>query len=94
RMKGELEEDVKKLNFEKITLFQPGMLERKGSERFGEILGVKLFKFANKLGLLKSQKPMPTEILAKAMVNASKIKSNGLSTIKLASIFSFAEKKS
>ena len=92
RMKGELEEAVKNLNFEKITLFQPGMLERKESERFGEILAVKLFKFANKLGILKSQKPLPTEILAKAMLNASKIKSKGLSEIKLSNIFNFAKK--
>lgn len=92
RMKGELEEAVKNLNFEKITLFQPGMLERKESERLGEILAVKLFKFVNKLGLLKSQEPLPTEILAKAMVNAAKIKSKGLVEIKLSNIFSFAGK--
>ena len=62
------------------------------SNRFGEVVGGKVVKFFNKLGLLKSQKPLPTDTLAKAMINASKIKSNGYSNIKLASIFSFAEK--
>lgn len=92
RMKGELEDKVKALEFNKITIFQPGMLERGNSDRAGEILGGKVIKFANSLGLFKSQRPMPTSVLAKAMINAAKIKSNGFSEIKLANIFSFAEK--
>jgi hypothetical protein len=58
-MKGELEEAVKQLHFNKITIFKPGML-RKDSERTGEVLGSRIIKFANKLGLLESQKPLPT----------------------------------
>nr|WP_314491206.1 NAD(P)H-binding protein [uncultured Chryseobacterium sp.] len=92
KMKGELEDAVKKLHFNKITIFKPGMLERKDSERSGEVLGSRIIKFANKIGLFESQKPLPTEILAKAMINSSKIKSNGYSSIELGNIFSFAEK--
>ena len=64
RMKGELEEEVKKLHFNKLTIFNPGMLERKNSARTGEVLGSRIIKFANKLGLFESQKPLPTSILA------------------------------
>lgn len=92
KMKGELEEAVKQLHFNKITIFKPGMLERKDSERTGEVLGSRIIKFANKLGLLESQKPLPTDILAKAMINSAKIKSNGYSSIKLGNIFCFAKK--
>ncbi|MCW3167370.1 NAD(P)H-binding protein [Chryseobacterium sp. 09-1422] len=92
KMKGELEDAVRKLHFNKITIFKPGMLERKDSERSGEVLGSRIIKFANKLGLLESQKPLPTDVLAKAMINSSKIKSNGYSSIKLGNIFGFAEK--
>lgn len=92
KMKGELEEAVKQLHFNKITIFKPGMLERKDSDRTGEVLGSRIIKFANKIGLLESQKPLPTDILAKAMINSSKIKSNGYSSIKLGNIFCFAEK--
>ncbi len=92
RMKGELEQAVKDLHFNKITIFQPGMLERKDTERTGEVLGGKIIKFANKFGVFESQKPLPTNILAQAMVNSSKIKSNGYSKIKLGSIWGFAEK--
>lgn len=92
KMKGELEDAVKKLHFNKITIFKPGMLERKDSERSGEVLGSRIIKFANKLGLFESHKPLPTDVLAKAMINSSKIKSNGYSSIKLGNIFGFAEK--
>ncbi|ASK29433.1 semialdehyde dehydrogenase [Chryseobacterium sp. T16E-39] len=92
KMKGELEDAVKQLHFNKITIFKPGMLERKDSDRTGEVLGSRIIKFANKIGLLESQKPLPTDILAKAMINSSKIKSNGYSSIKLGNIFCFAEK--
>lgn len=92
KMKGELEQEVKNLHFNKITIFQPGMLERKNTERTGEVMGGKIIKFANKFGVLESQKPLPTDVLAQAMVNSSKIKSNGYSKIKLGSIFAFAEK--
>ncbi len=92
RMKGALEEAVKALHFNKITVFQPGMLDRKNSERSGEVLGGKIIKFVNQIGLLTSQKPLPTDVLAQAMINAAKIKSNGYSKIKLGAIFSFAEK--
>ncbi|KQR94600.1 semialdehyde dehydrogenase [Chryseobacterium sp. Leaf180] len=92
RMKGELETNVKNLHFEKITILKPGMLERRNSKRTGEVLGSRILKFANKIGLFESQKPLPTCILAKAMINAAKIKSNGYSSIKLGNIFAFAEK--
>ncbi|MBU4539128.1 MAG: NAD(P)H-binding protein [Weeksellaceae bacterium] len=92
RMKGELEQSIKDLHFNKITIFQPGMLERKDTERTGEVLGGKIIKFANKFGILTQQKPLPTDVLAQAMINSSKIKSNGYSKIKLGSIFGFAEK--
>ena len=93
RMKGELEQSIKALHFNKLMIFQPGMLDRKDSERTGEVLGGKIIKFANKFGVLTQQKPLPTAVLAKAMINSSKIKSYGYSKIKLGSIFSFAEKK-
>ncbi|MCY0978500.1 NAD(P)H-binding protein [Chryseobacterium wangxinyae] len=94
KVKGELEEAVKQLHFNKITIFKPGMLERKDSARNGEVLGSRIIKFANRLGLFESQKPLPTDVLAKAMINSSKIKSNGYSSVKLANIFGFAEKSS
>ncbi len=70
KMKGQLEEDIKKLGFEKTIILKPPLLERKGSKRPGEVWGLKILKFINSLGILKSQRPLSTENLAKVMINA------------------------
>jgi uncharacterized protein YbjT (DUF2867 family) len=72
RMKGELEEAVRKLGFPRLMIFRPPSLIRKGSDRAMERVGVKLIGFLNRLGLLKSMRPMPTERLAQAMLYAAK----------------------
>ena len=92
RIKGELETSVKSLHFDKLTILNPGMLDRKDSNRQGEILGAKAIRLVNKFGLFKNQTPLPTEVLAQAMIKASKIKSNGISHIQLQNIASFANK--
>lgn len=72
RMKGKLDDDVRKLEFPRLFIFKPPSLVRKGSDRKMEKLGVKIIKFFNKLGLLKSLKPMSTEVLARDMLKAVK----------------------
>lgn len=79
KMKGQLEEDVKALNFERTIIFQPPILIREDSDRNGEILGVKILSFLNSIGILKSQKPLSTKDLARAMVNACKEEVSGIS---------------
>ena len=68
RMKGELEEAVKKLGFPARFILQPPSLIRKGSDRFGEKAGVVMLKALNAIGLMRSWTPMPTEEVAAAMV--------------------------
>lgn len=73
RMKGELEEAVKILDFQKIHIFQPGILERNtDNNRLFENLGLTAIKTLNSIGLFKSQKPMPVKILAEKMIKVSK----------------------
>ncbi len=91
KIKGELEVAVQQLNFEYLTVFRPGILERKNSDRPMEIISSKVLKFLINLGLFTSQKPMPTEILAKAMVNSSKIKTKKISSVILDEIFEMAK---
>ncbi|MGV4413986.1 NAD(P)H-binding protein [Chryseobacterium sp. T1] len=92
RMKGELEEAIKQLKFDKLTIFKPGMLQRPNSNRATENIALKLIKALNKLGILRSQKPLPTETLAQAMIVASKIKSKSYSEIIGQNIVSFAKR--
>ncbi|MBK9270358.1 MAG: NAD(P)H-binding protein [Saprospiraceae bacterium] len=79
KMKGELEEAVQHLGFPCCSIFQPGMLIRENTDRPMEIWGIQMLKLLNKVGLFKSQQPLPTEILAKAMIQVSKTNSPGLS---------------
>ena len=81
KMKGKLEEAVKALSFTKLIIFNPPILIREGSERKMEVIGIKVIKFFNKLGLFHSQKPMKTKLLAKAMIKAVKVLYNGQHSI-------------
>ena len=72
KIKGELEESIKKLPFNKIQIFQPPTLIRQSNlARRGEKIGIKVFNMLNKIGLFKSQKPLPVKILAKIMIDAA-----------------------
>jgi hypothetical protein len=81
-MKGQLEDAVKTLGFKKLIIFNPPLLVRKDTDRSGEVVGKKIINFLNKVKLFHSQKPLPTEVLAKAMINAAKKNASGLTTFK------------
>ena len=73
KIKGALEEAVKKLDFKKIDIFQPPMLIRQPDlMREGEKSGIKILNTLNKIGILKSQKPLAVEALAEKMLEIAK----------------------
>ena len=73
KTKGALEEAVKKLNFRKIDIFQPPMLIRQPDlMRAGEKSGIKILNKLNKIGILKSQKPLAIKALADKMIKIAK----------------------
>ncbi|MCM3728415.1 NAD(P)H-binding protein [Neobacillus cucumis] len=91
KMKGQLEEAVKVLGFPKLSILNPPVLIRKNSDRTMEVAGMKAIQFFNKIGILRSQKPLPTEILAQAMINSAKTKENGIFMLKGKAIWKCAE---
>ena len=91
RMKGQLEVQVKALGFPKLIIFNPPILIRKNSDRPGEVLGIRFINFLNNLGLMRAQKPLSTEILAQAMINAAKKNTSGTFTYKRKEIWRCAE---
>jgi uncharacterized protein YbjT (DUF2867 family) len=69
RMKGELEEEIKKLPFNHIHILQPGILEGKRQEsRPGEKAGVALMSVLQHVPGLKKYRPIPAETVARAMI--------------------------
>lgn len=87
RMKGQLEDAIKALGFPSLFIFQPSVLVRKGSDRKGEQLGLKMIVFLNKLGLFKRYRPMPTDILAQKMRKEVATAAKGIHTFALDEIF-------
>ena len=72
RMKGELEEAIQQLHFQKEVIMRPPLLIRKNTTKTDEKVVVVVLKVLNALGLFKKQRPMPTEVVAKAMIVAAK----------------------
>ena len=74
RYKGEVEEELKKLNFIKLGIMRPSFLMGNRKEkRFGEKIGIFLFKLLSPLflGPLKKMKPIHSEIVANAMIKVA-----------------------
>ena len=87
RMKGALEEAVKKLNFPRLLIFQPSILIRSNSDRGAENFSVKAIHFLNKIGLFKRYRPMPTNVLAQRMRCEVATATEGVHTFTLNEIF-------
>ena len=71
RFKGEVEEELKRLNFSKLGIMRPSFLlgDRK-EKRTGEKIGIFVFKLLSPLflGPLKKMKPIHSATVAKAMI--------------------------
>jgi len=71
KFKGEVEEELKRLNFPKLGVIRPSFLlgDRK-EKRLGEKIGIFIFKLLSPLfiGPLKKMKPIHSEKVAKAML--------------------------
>ncbi|MXV37269.1 NAD(P)H-binding protein [Flavobacteriaceae bacterium Ap0902] len=72
KLKGKLEDAIKKLDFEHLVIARPSMLIRPNSKRMGERIGVVMLNFFNKLDLFKKQQPLHVEKVAYALRIAGK----------------------
>ena len=74
KFKGEVEEELKKLNFPKLGIMRPSFLlgDRK-EKRIGEKIGIFVFKLLSPLfvGPLKKMKPIHSATVAKSMIAIS-----------------------
>ena len=74
KFKGEVEEELKRLNFPKLGIMRPSFLlgDRK-EKRVGEKIGIFVFKLLSPLflGPLKKMKPIQSETVAKGMISSA-----------------------
>ena len=68
RLKGEAEEGVRALGFERTLFFRPGILDRGVKTRGNERISIVLIRALNHIGLLKRQTPIAVEMLARQMI--------------------------
>lgn len=73
RMKGELDEKIKLLDFEKIRIFRPSMLVGERTEkRFAETIGIKIAGAIIKLiPALNKYRPINAELVAESMIKSA-----------------------
>ena len=81
KMKGALDDAVQTLGFEGCFILRPPSLIRKGSDRFGEKVGIVALKAFNAIGLMRGFTPMPTEAVAAAMIRLAKSGNPGIQII-------------
>lgn len=94
RMKGELEESVKKLKFQQIIIMQPSILDGLRKEfRLLERIGITITRFMSWIPGIRKYRPIHANIVSKAMINSLKNSDEGIFTYKLEEIFDLAEKK-
>jgi hypothetical protein len=78
RMKGELEDAVRELDFDRLIIVRPPLLLRRGSDRSLEVWAGRIIRLANRLGLLRSQVPIETAWVAERMIDFALGSSTGL----------------
>lgn len=76
RMKGELEQAIIALNFPHLMIFRPPLLIRPNSDRLGEKIAERILHGFNRIGLMKSQRPLAVEKMAQAMLKAALLSSH------------------
>lgn len=80
RVKGELEDALKKLGYKSLHIFQPSFIAGPRKEkRVGERIGLAIFSFISPLfiGPLKKYAPIPAEHIARAMYRSAQKNTTG-----------------
>jgi len=88
RIKGELEVAVAKLNFRKLLIFRPSILDGNRQEkRSGEKVGLVISRFLTRF-FLKKYRPTPVNVLAGKMIQLSLDQVDGFRMVEGLEIFS------
>ncbi len=90
-MKGQLEQDVMALGFERLSIFRPPSLIRPDTDRLGEKIALPIIRTLNTIGLIKNMRPMSVETLATAMMTLAKQQSKGIQILEAKDIWRMAQ---
>lgn len=71
-LKAEIENEIKKLNFQLLGILRPSLLLRPNSDRFKENIAKIILNILNFIALARQYRPMPIKLLASVMISLSK----------------------
>lgn len=81
-MKGKLDETVQQLRFESTSILRPGQLYgNRLPKRPMEEIAIKVMFFINRIGLLRSYRPIHADEVARAMQRVAKSSDSGIYTL-------------
>jgi uncharacterized protein YbjT (DUF2867 family) len=93
RLKGELDRDVQQLGFERVRIMRPSLLGGdRPQRRAGEKLGGAVLAALNALGIARSYREIPGDVVARAMINAALDPEKGTRIYTLDEVFAEAER--
>jgi len=81
RIRGELEENIRRLGFWQYIIFRPGILVHTKDKGGTNRVIFLFFELASRFGILKKYMPLRTEFLAEKLVQAHKMLPSGTSVI-------------
>lgn len=88
-MKGKLEEALDAIGFDPYVIFRPGLLLRKNTDRLGERIAGVILKGLNAVGVLRSQRPIETRLLAEKLAKAGREVKEGKKVVELGGVWEF-----
>lgn len=91
QIKGELDNKVKQLPFQNISIIKPSVLVgNRNEKRMGEELGIKIGRWITKIPGLKKYRPIKGKTVAKAMIKAAETNTMSYQEYVLDELFSMA----
>jgi len=92
RMKGELEKDLRQLDFSRRVFIRPGSLAgHRKEKRIMEYIGIAGLRMLNFFGIMRKMRPIHAQTVARAMINASFNNPGGTRVYELEEVFALAE---
>ena len=81
KLKGKIEMAMQNLHFPSLSIVRPPSLVRPNTDRIFEDITVALFNGLARLGIMQAMRPIPVDVLAKAMIALAKKQPQGVTVL-------------
>lgn len=93
KMKGELDREIRKLQFRCIRILKPGILAGQRAEtRPMEAMSIRMMAALGRIPFVRKFRPYPATMVARAMINAALDETAGVQVFELEDVFTLANR--